>query len=283
MERSTKVLLVIVIILLVSNVYLLYSHYLLLYRYQFVRAEYARIAKEYEVLKSQLEYYKSISTPQISNSTLAYTNSASITFHAVAVRSYYNEYKGVVLNFTIYLAPGNGMVLVNTKPKIGIELQSSLRTAKIVAERYTGINLSNYNIILSIYAESEFEVVDGPSAGAAITAALISLILGKELNLSVYLTGTILLNGSVGRVGGVLEKAIAAAEAGAKLFLVPRGCIYDYVLVWEEIFPGFYVGKLEKVNIKDYLREHGYNIEVKEVSNIDEVLKYLWSVAGINE
>lgn len=65
--------------------------------------------------------------------------------------------------------------------------------------------------------------VGGPSAGLAFTLAILDrltpgLLTGGE---SVAVTGTIELDGSVGRVGGVRQKTEAAIDAGADLFLVP--------------------------------------------------------------
>jgi uncharacterized protein len=48
-------------------------------------------------------------------------------------------------------------------------------------------------------------------------------MMGKPINASVMMTGTVEPDGTVGKVGGIVEKATAAAEAGAKLFIVPEG------------------------------------------------------------
>ena len=65
--------------------------------------------------------------------------------------------------------------------------------------------------------------VGGPSAGLAFTLAVMDLLTPGELTGGgrVAVTGSIGLDGSVGTVGGVAQKAIAAREAGAKLFIVP--------------------------------------------------------------
>ncbi|MGZ8761707.1 MAG: YlbL family protein [Acidimicrobiia bacterium] len=66
--------------------------------------------------------------------------------------------------------------------------------------------------------------VSGPSAGLAFTLAIIdemtpgSLTGGKK----VAVTGEMLSDGTVGEIGGVAQKAVAADDAGAGLMLVPR-------------------------------------------------------------
>lgn len=63
--------------------------------------------------------------------------------------------------------------------------------------------------------------VDGPSAGAAIALAIYSAIYGHPADRTVAITGEISLHGHIKPVGGVLQKALAAKEAGAKKVLFP--------------------------------------------------------------
>jgi PDZ domain-containing protein len=65
--------------------------------------------------------------------------------------------------------------------------------------------------------------IGGPSAGLALTLGLIDSLSGGHLTggLRVAATGTIDVNGDVGDVGGVAQKAVAVRDAGAKIFLVP--------------------------------------------------------------
>ncbi len=65
--------------------------------------------------------------------------------------------------------------------------------------------------------------IGGPSAGLAFTLTLLDLLTDGELTGGnrVAVTGTISPGGDVGNVGGVGQKAAAASEAGADLFIVP--------------------------------------------------------------
>ncbi len=236
-----------------------------------------------ELIEKQLEYYTNISSYMLNNTkyNTSIGSYGSIKFHAVAVGKDNGEFFGVVLNFSITLIPGKGRILVNTQPKIGIDLQTSLQIARMVAENITGYNFTDVDMILSIEAPQVVDIVDGPSAGAAITLALISLISNKTLDMSLYITGTINPDGSIGMVGGILEKGVAAAENGGETFIVPHGQenITIYVRVEREIVPGFYLITYEpkEVNVQQYLSEEGYDITVVGVSNIRELLAYAWS------
>ena len=66
--------------------------------------------------------------------------------------------------------------------------------------------------------------VSGPSAGLAFTLAIIDKMTPGNLTggKKVAVTGEMLSDGTVGEIGGVAQKAVAADDAGAKLMLVPR-------------------------------------------------------------
>jgi len=70
--------------------------------------------------------------------------------------------------------------------------------------------------------------VGGPSAGLAFTLAILETLTEGDLTGGgdVAVTGTIRLDGTVGPVGGVRQKVVAARRAGAELFLLPAqpGC-----------------------------------------------------------
>jgi ATP-dependent Lon protease len=63
---------------------------------------------------------------------------------------------------------------------------------------------------------------DGPSAGVAISAALMSLFRDKPIHQNLAMTGEVTLTGRVLPVGGVREKVLAARRAGITKILLPR-------------------------------------------------------------
>lgn len=71
----------------------------------------------------------------------------------------------------------------------------------------------------------------GPSAGLSFTLAVIDALTPGELTggRTVAVTGTMSIDGSVGLVGGVTQKAVAANRAGADLFIVPHGSTAEAV------------------------------------------------------
>jgi len=203
--------------------------------------------------------------------TVGYTT--SITVPAID-----SQGRGVTADLLVETKKGNGKTLANIEVLLfWVDTQQSIQTARAVAEKITGIDTRSIDLIYSIDAPNT-TLVGGPSAGAALTIATISVLEHKQPNSEVSITGTIEEDGSIGEVGGILEKARAAKAAGIKIFLVPPGesvqirtqpvqtCIKE---------PGFvYCETTYKRKTIDIGKEVG--LEVKEVSTISEALPYFF-------
>jgi len=62
---------------------------------------------------------------------------------------------------------------------------------------------------------------DGPSAGIAITTAILSAFSGRKVSKTVAMTGEVTLRGKVLPIGGLKEKSLAAFRTGIKKLIVP--------------------------------------------------------------
>src|SRR5262249_14703823 len=63
---------------------------------------------------------------------------------------------------------------------------------------------------------------DGPSAGIALTTAIISALSGKKIPTDIGMTGEITISGQVLPIGGLRNKSIAAQKAGLKTIFIPQ-------------------------------------------------------------
>lgn len=95
--------------------------------------------------------------------------------------------------------------------------------------------------------------VEGPSAGIAMTTAMVSALTNIPTKPNVAMTGEISIRGRVLPIGGVRDKLIAADRAGAKLCIIPFDNQEDLV---------------------DLPKEVRERLEIKTAKTIDEVLEY---------
>ncbi len=238
----------------------------------------------------QLEYYKDL-TDYYSTLTSSSSNSTGIIgkvdMPILAVQTkktfFDAEYQGHVLHSELELQEGQGRILVNTEVINGADIQTSVRTASQVVEKLLGISFSNTDIILTITGTDQLEAIDGPSAGGAITVAIMAALENKQIKDDVYMTGTINSDGTIGSVGGIPYKAIAAAENGAQYLLVPLG--QGNVVLYEP--KTVKIGRLsyttyEKifVELEEYLLDKGFTVNVIEVTSIMEAYEIFTNQSG---
>ncbi len=183
---------------------------------------------------------------------------------------------GVVTYFEVKASPGSGHVFVETWPLTQIDLQASARLATMVACRVLGLNWTDYNFYFIV--KSNATIIGGPSAGLTMTIATIAALTGWKINGSVMATGMINPDGTVGAVGGILEKAQAVHEAGAKVFLIPlgQGNVTVYEKVTRRIGPFVEVSwKPKVINVVKYAREH-WNLTVIQVEDVYQAIWYFF-------
>ena len=84
----------------------------------------------------------------------------------------------------------------------------------------------NYDILINndihIHVPEGAIKKDGPSAGVALTLAIISALTNKKISSDIALTGEITLRGHVLAIGGLKEKVIGALRAGIKTIIIPK-------------------------------------------------------------
>src|SRR3989338_2386621 len=132
-----------------------------------------------------------------------------------------SEGNGVVGILYTTVKPGTGKILVDTSRVLNyIDTQLSARTAATAASNYAKVNLSSVDIVYTIRVNAS--IIEGPSAGASMALSVL-LALENKTSDNIAITGTINPDWSIGKVGSILEKGLAAKENGTKIFLVPQG------------------------------------------------------------
>jgi ATP-dependent Lon protease len=112
---------------------------------------------------------------------------------------------------------GKGTVRFNETA--GSMAKDSVFNAASVMRGLTGRDLHDYDVHINVIGGGN---IDGPSAGTAILAAIVSAVTGRRIRQDIAVTGEISLQGRVRPVGGVFEKAYGAKQAGVKTLIIPR-------------------------------------------------------------
>ena len=129
--------------------------------------------------------------------------------------------------------------VVTTTGNLGETLEESIKIAvslvkSIIARNLiVGLTKDDINHFLTgqfhLHAPMGGVPKDGPSAGMAITLALISILLNKPIGRDICMTGEITLRGKILPIGGLKEKMLGAKMSGMKHIMVPIGNDNDVI------------------------------------------------------
>ncbi len=175
------------------------------------------------------------------------------SIHAPAVIITNNT--GVLTVISLNLTPGNGKVVILGPPSVGASTYQSAEEAVNVATSYLNVDKNLYNFTFTI--KDNNISVSGPSGGTAFTLLTIAALDHKPLLNNFTVSGTISSNGEIGLIGGVYDKASAAARAHMKFFLLPNATSG---------------GILEELIY--YVAQNVLEIPIVEVNNITQAIPY---------
>ena len=137
----------------------------------------------------------------------------------------WTAYGGTTLTVEAMKVPGKGEILLTGK--LGDVMKESARAALT----FVRANAEEYGIEKTLFETSNVHVhvpegatpKDGPSAGITMATAILSVFTGKKVRSDIAMTGEITLRGKVLPIGGLKEKALAAARAGIQTIVIPKG------------------------------------------------------------
>ncbi len=149
----------------------------------------------------------------------------------------WTEVGGELLTVEAARLAGKGKV--ETTGKLGEVMQESIKAALSVVRsraRVLGI-IENFHETsdLHIHLPEGATPKDGPSAGIAITTALVSVLTGIPVRADVAMTGEITLRGEVLPIGGLKEKLLAAHRGGIKIVLIPHENVKDLTEIPDDV------------------------------------------------
>jgi ATP-dependent Lon protease len=136
----------------------------------------------------------------------------------------WTEVGGDLLTIEAAIMPGKGVI--TTTGSLGDVMKESVSAARTVVRsraRALGIKDEVFEKKdMHIHVPDGATPKDGPSAGAAMTTAIVSALTGIPIRGDVAMTGEITLRGEVTAIGGLKEKLLAALRGGIKTVLIPE-------------------------------------------------------------
>lgn len=137
---------------------------------------------------------------------------------------FWTEAGGGILFIEVSLMPGRGTILLTGQ--LGEVMQESCKAAlSYIRNRFKQFGLGEkffHKLDIHVHIPEGAVPKDGPSAGIAITTALISALTKSLVRKDVAMTGEVTLRGRVLEIGGIKEKVIAAHQAGIKTIIMPK-------------------------------------------------------------
>lgn len=177
----------------------------------------------------------------------------------VATGMFYTPVGGDIMFIEVSVMPGKGNLILTGQ--LGEVMKESARAALSYAKK----NASRFGIPLEKFDNSDVHIhvpagavpKEGPSAGIAITSALVSALAEIPVRNDVAMTGEITLTGRVLPIGGVKEKVLGARRAGIREVILPKQ------------------NQPDLSDIPAYLR---HNLKFHFAESLDEVLD--WTLVG---
>ena len=166
----------------------------------------------------------------------------------------WTEAGGDILFIEVALMPGKGNLILTGQ--LGDVMKESCQAAlSYIRARAKSMGLDErfyQKIDVHVHVPEGAVPKDGPSAGLAITTAIVSALTKIPVKRTVAMTGEVTLRGRALEIGGVKEKVIAAHRAGLKTIILP---------------------KENKKDLEDVPKEVKNDLHFVFVSHMDEVLQ----------
>ncbi len=141
----------------------------------------------------------------------------------------WTEVGGDLLTIESALMPGKGAI--TRTGSLGDVMKESVEAARtVVRSRAHALGIKDETFEkkdLHIHVPDGATPKDGPSAGIAMTTAMVSAMTGIPVRADVAMTGEITLRGEVTAIGGLKEKLLAALRGGIKTALIPEDNVKD--------------------------------------------------------
>ena len=166
----------------------------------------------------------------------------------------WTPFGGDILPIEVNYFPGKGRLVLTGK--LGDVMKESCE----IALDYIRANADKFGIDSKLFQENDIHIhvpegavsKDGPSAGCAITTAMVSAFTKTPVSGDIAMTGEVTLRGNALPIGGLREKTLAALRRGIKTVIVPKD---------------------NKKTVTELPKEIKDNLNIVYMSSVDEAIK----------
>lgn len=149
----------------------------------------------------------------------------------------YTYYGGDIQEIEVNYFKGNGILTLTGM------MGNVMKESAEIALNYIKANAKYFHLSLDFLNHIDIHIhvpagsipKEGPSAGSALTTALLSALKKKKISKKIALTGEITLRGNILKIGGLKEKTIGAHRNGIKEIYIPEDNVVDIVDIPEEV------------------------------------------------
>ncbi|HEY0436545.1 MAG TPA: endopeptidase La [Phenylobacterium sp.] len=135
----------------------------------------------------------------------------------------YTDFGGDILTIEAVKMPGKGRMTVTGN------LKDVMKESISAASSYVRSRATKFGLEPPMFEKTDVHIhvpdgatpKDGPSAGAAMATAIVSVLTGIPIKAEIAMTGEVTLRGRVTAIGGLKEKLLAALRSGVKTVLIP--------------------------------------------------------------
>ena len=202
----------------------------------------------------------------------------------------WTEVGGELLTIEAVAVPGKGKTTFTGK--LGDVMQESIKAAMTVVRR----RQSRLGVKAGFHEKQDIHIhvpegatpKDGPSAGIAMTTALVSVLTDIPVRADVAMTGEITLRGEVLPIGGLKEKLLAAHRGGIKTVIIPEENVKDLAEIPDnvknrlEIVPVKWIDRVLEVAL-ERMPEPLAEEEAAAVAAEGDAVKPAPTAAGVDE
>lgn len=161
----------------------------------------------------------------------------------------WSEVGGDILMIEAVAFPGKGNVV--RTGMLGDVMKESVEAARSVVRA----RAAQFGLKSDVFSTTDWHIhfpegaipKDGPSAGAAITTAMVSTLTGIPVRSDIAMTGEITLRGEVLAIGGLKEKLLAALRGGVTKVLIPEENVKDLTEIPKEDLKGLEIVPVRRI------------------------------------